>query len=374
MQNSRLLLADLNFYCHRDISNPEKVLDIHAPSDGYASFLQQKMDVLFVKHADCDLLHKAKDNTYRFFRGSNRFWHIPLAATRYIKQHRPDFVLVQGLIFPFQTILLSLVLGRKTKIMVQHHGERPFSGFKRVLQKLADRFIAAYLFTSNDNAVEWVNCGIIKNSSKCFEVLEASTALVQEDKNSSRALLGMGSETVFLWVGRLHPLKDPLTVLKAFERFLQTGATSKLYMIYQTAELLPAIQQMLGSNTQLDASVILVGKTDHNKLAGWYSAADFFVSGSHKEGSGYALLEAMACGCIPMVTAIPSFKKITGNGGAGFLFEPGNEQMLYDIFCRSGTVSKEQFSQKVKTHFSTALSFKKIAEDIFSLCNKLETE
>ena len=34
-------------------------------------------------------------------------------------------------------------------------------------------------------------------------------------------------------------------------------------------------------------------------------AADIFTLGSHREGSGYALTEALACGLPPVVTDIP---------------------------------------------------------------------
>ena len=53
--------------------------------------------------------------------------------------------------------------------------------------------------------------------------------------------------------------------------------------------------------------------------AGWppfFSAADLFVVGSHHEGSGYALMEACACGAVPVVTDIPTFRLLTG-GAAG---------------------------------------------------------
>ena len=59
-----------------------------------------------------------------------------------------------------------------------------------------------------------------------------------------------------------------------------------------------------------------LGRLPHERLAAYYSAADIFVSGSHREGSGYALIEAMACGAIPCVTDIPSFRAITGGCGA----------------------------------------------------------
>ena len=41
-----------------------------------------------------------------------------------------------------------------------------------------------------------------------------------------------------------------------------------------------------------------------------------FVSGSHSEGSGYALIEAMSAGVVPVVTDIPSFRAIAGDCGA----------------------------------------------------------
>lgn len=372
MQHSRLRLVDLNYHCHDAVTSPDDVLALHAASDGYAFLLNEKMDVSFVKHANCDLLHKSRQISFRFFKSRNRFWHIPFASHSYIKKLQPDIVLVQGLVFPLQVILLSVFLGRKTAIIVQHHGEKPFGGLKLLLQRVADKFIRAYIFTSTGNAAAWIDKKIIGKAGKCHEVLEASAEFIQQDKAKCRALLGMKEGMVFLWVGRLHPLKDPITVLKSFEKFISTGAAATMYMVFQTEELLPEIQLLLNSNPQLKKVVNPVGKIVHKELAAWYSAADFFVSGSHKEGSGYALIEAMACGCIPLVTNIPSFKKITGS--AGFLFDPGDIIGLYNLFCRLSTVNKESFSARVKNHFTSELSFEKIAENIHRLCLLLNSE
>ena len=48
-------------------------------------------------------------------------------------------------------------------------------------------------------------------------------------------------------------------------------------------------------------------------MPNYYGAADVFVSGSHSEGSGYALIEAMSAGVVPVVTDIPSFRAIAGD-------------------------------------------------------------
>lgn len=368
MQHSRLRLIDLNYHVHRDISNPEEVLSIHAASQGYAAFLKDKIDLQFIKHANYsgELL---KDNLqFTFFKGKNRFWHIPFAAHRYIKKQQPDFVLVQGLVFPLQVIILRMSLGKKSRIIVQHHGEKPFAGIKGMLQRFADRFIDAYIFTSLGNAGEWINRKIIASKNKCYEVLEASTHFEMAVKATSKALLHMNGEQNFLWVGRLHILKDPITILAAFEQFIVTAPAAQLYMVYQTTELLPEVKKMVDNNELLKKAVHLVGAVPHHALPVWFSAADFFISGSHKEGSGYALIEAMACGCIPVVTNIPSFKKITANGRAGFLFEPGNAPSLVQVLQHSSSINRQQYTAAVIEHFRKELSFKKIADDLLEVC------
>lgn len=374
MQHSRLRLIDLNYHTHRDISNPDEVLAIHAASQGYAAFLKEEIEVQFIKHANYrgELL---KDTIkFTFFKGRNRFWHIPFAAHRYIKKQQPDYILVQGLIFPLQLMALRMSIGKKSKIIVQHHGEKPFTGIKGMLQRIADRFIDAYIFTSLGNAGEWISRKIIASQTKCHEVLEASTHFEMADKTTSKALLHINGEQNFLWVGRLHILKDPITVISAFEQFVVSSPDAQLYMIYQTAELLPEIKRMIDNSVLLKKSVYLVGAVPHDTLPAWFSAADFFLSGSHKEGSGYALIEAMACGCIPVVTNIPSFKKITANGRAGFLFEPGNIASLLQVLQNCSLINRQQFAAAVTEHSRKELSFKKIADDLLQVCLSVKPE
>ena len=59
-------------------------------------------------------------------------------------------------------------------------------------------------------------------------------------------------------------------------------------------------------------------------------AADVFVLGSHREGSGYSLIEALACGLPPVVTDIPSFRSLTAAGAVGALWPCGDARALGD--------------------------------------------
>ena len=85
-------------------------------------------------------------------------------------------------------------------------------------------------------------------------------------------------------------------------------------MIYHTDELISDIKKLLPVKSG-DQPVMLVGKIQHSELLYWFNSADFYLSASHYEGSGTALCEAMSCGCIPLVTDIPSFRMMSGNSG-----------------------------------------------------------
>jgi glycosyltransferase involved in cell wall biosynthesis len=102
-------------------------------------------------------------------------------------------------------------------------------------------------------------------------------------------------------------------------------------------------------------------------IASWYSAADYYISASHQEGSGYALLEAMACGCVPIVTDIAPFRKITGGGQYSLLFKPGDDAGLLTCLRSLAGVNQEQWSEAIRQHFTRNLSFKAIAENLSAM-------
>ena len=353
-----LKVIDLVYYSHNDHDKPQQVLNIHAPATGFAEFIKDKVDIQFVKHLNYEGKETINDIKYTFFKSRNRFWYIPFKTHRYIKQQQPDIVIVEGLIFPLQLIMLKLKLGKNVKIIAQHHGEKPFAGIKRVFQKFADQFISAYLFTSIGNVAAWINYNIIKDVSKCKEVLEASTYFNRQDKINSKVSLGINGTNNFLWVGSLDKNKDPFTLLRAFDKYINHAPAAKLYMIYQDESLLREVRQIIEISPFLKNTVNLIGKINHEQLPYWFSAADFYISCSFKEGSGYALLEAMACGCIPVITNIPSFKKMTLNGKVGFLYPAGNADVLLTTLQQLSVVNIEEQSAAVEKYFHENCSFK----------------
>ena len=89
-------------------------------------------------------------------------------------------------------------------------------------------------------------------------------------------------------------------------------------------------------------------------------AADVFVLGSHREGSGYAAIEAMAGGAIPVLTDIPSFRALTGNGRIGALWTPGEPQSLADALASVMARPLAREREAVRTRFQTTFTWRAI--------------
>jgi len=289
---------------------------------------------------------------------------FPFQQHRYMRQLRPDAVIVHGLHFAIHTIQLRLKLGWKVKIIAQHHAEKPGKGIRKWIQWIASHCIDAYMFTAHEMGMEWVRAGNIRYPQKIREVMEASSIFYPESRTQARAKTQVSGETVFLWVGRLSKGKDPLAAVKAFLQFLPHNPGARLYMIYQVDELLPAIEDLLDADPAYRQAVILVGRVPHRELQPWFNSADFVIAASHYEGSGVAVAEAMSCGCIPLLTDILSFRMMTGYGYCGRLFPVGDVEALLAVLLQTLSMDLEEERRKTLEQFNSKLSFEAIAKHI----------
>jgi glycosyltransferase involved in cell wall biosynthesis len=200
--------------------------------------------------------------------------------------------------------------------------------------------------------------------------MEISSVFSPTDKMEAKRKTGVTGEPVYLWVGRLNENKDPLTAIRAFLRFADLKPSARLYMIYHTDELLEPMQTIINLSPHRE-SITLVGELPHDELQYWFNSADFTLSASHYEGSGTAVCEAMSCGCVPIVTDIPSFRMITDNGRCGLLYEPGNEHALLDALRPSCEIDLPRKQKAALDYFKTNLSFGAIAKRIQEVVDSL---
>lgn len=366
-----LRFIDLSFHASNKNIPVKEAIGRYAHSYGYTRFLKQWMEVEVLLHLPAKQQEIVDGITYTSLKGRNGFFNIPLNTLRYLRKQKPDIVLVQGMIYPVQVILLRFFLGRSAVVLVQSRGGKvPYHNLKLFFYKLADECVTGYMCTAIQNVNDWIAKNVI-GKKKLYEIQGGSTAMLRIDKYISREKTGISGEYNFLWVAKLDQNKDPFTILESFAKYLAVKPQARLYMVFHTIELQMEIQLLLKKNAALGESVILAGKIAHNELAHWYSAADFFIIGSHREATGFALLEAMACGCIPIVTDIPPFRKITAEGKYGVLFKPGDTEDLYQKLLTLDTIDREGFSQSIIKYFNENLSYEKIAKDLFAVCKQL---
>jgi glycosyltransferase involved in cell wall biosynthesis len=85
------------------------------------------------------------------------------------------------------------------------------------------------------------------------------------------------------------------------------------------------------------------------------------VLGSHYEGSGYALSEALRCGCIPVITDIPSFRMMTDEGRLGALWQTDNKLSFVEAAKKAISKPIQAEGNYCISYFNHKLSFEAIA-------------
>lgn len=298
-----------------------------------------------------------------------RKWQRPGSFHRQVQQRSAAIssqgtlavVHFNGLHFPLQLRALRAGLPKGSAIAVQHHAERPARGLRGRLQQWGLGAADGFLFAASELASAWVVDGMIRTHQPVYQVMEGSTDFRRQDRTSARARTGFRGDPILLWVGRLIALKDPLAVLRGFEAILHQRPGARLYMVYGSEALLPEVRACIAQTRLLSGSVTLLGPRPHAELESIYNSADYFVLGSHYEGSGYALTEALACGVVPVVTDIASFRALTDGGRIGACWRPGDSAAFAAAFHRASSESHQIHAERAVKFFEEHLSFTAIA-------------
>jgi glycosyltransferase involved in cell wall biosynthesis len=159
-----------------------------------------------------------------------------------------------------------------------------------------------------------------------------------------------------LCVGHLDRNKDPLTVLDGVAAAVADLPGLQLWCCYGTAPLLPAVEARIARDPALRDRVHLLGRVPHERIQQLMQAADLFVLGSHREGSSFALIEALATGLTPVVTDIPSLRTLTGNGAVGALWPCGDSRALAGALRAAAAALGPRSRSAVRAHFDAQLS------------------
>jgi glycosyltransferase involved in cell wall biosynthesis len=300
------------------------------------------------------------------------FGDTPLALQRnaafgaLLRALAPDVLHIHGLCFPREVLALAALLPR-CPIVLQDHA----NGVPRLWRRPACRrglsVAAGIAFCALEQARPFTRAQLIRPDTPLYEVPEATSRFMPGDRDAARRLAGISGDPAVLWVGHLNSNKDPLTVLEGVSAAACALPRLRLYCCFGTSSLLPQVRRRISADPELRGRVELLGRVPHERIEHLMRAADLFVLGSHREGSGYSLIEALACGLPPVVTDIPSFRTLTAAGAVGVLWRHDDAPALCAALQSAAAQVSPATRAAVRAHFERELSFDALGAKLLAM-------
>jgi glycosyltransferase involved in cell wall biosynthesis len=309
----------------------------------------------------------------RFGRG-RAFYEPALGAIAAIAAARADVVHFHGTSMHLNLALLAARL-RGPRLAVQFHGGGPArSPATRVLQRFGLGRADRVLFTSPKQAFPFIEAGVLAGMERVETALEISSPMVFPAREEARRTTGFTGRPIFLSVGRMHPDKDPLTMLRGFEIVARQWPEARLYCCYTSEELLPNVRRFLGERPEVAARVELLGPIPYAGMAPVFASADFLLQASVREVAGIAIVEAIAAGAVPVLTRIAAFEEMTDEGRLGVLFEPGDPEAMARGILSIDLASLPARRRALREHFDAHLSYAAMARRLEAIYRGLLAE
>ncbi len=283
-----------------------------------------------------------------------------------LRKLAPDLFHVHGLGFPRDVLSLASLTPR-VPIILQDHANRPPRIWRRPLWRRAMSVASGIAFCASDQARPFADAGLVHPGLRLYEVPESTSRFTPGDRQEARRATGLNGDPAVLWVGHLNANKDPLTVLEGIAAAARELPHLRLFCCFGAAPLLRAVENRIAKDADLRGRVHLLGRVPHERIELLMRAADMFVLGSHREGSGYSLIEALACGLPPVVTDIPSFRSLTGTGTVGMLWPCGDAHALCDALKSTAAHSDSDMRDAIRRHFDRELSFQSLGTKLSAM-------
>lgn len=216
----------------------------------------------------------------------------------HVAGRRPDFFTLHNTHFTHQYLRFDVGLARR---LLSPLGHRVF-----VLNDIAQRYVRQEFGIKDEHILQ------VSNGVDCDRFSPPSAT----ERTEARTRFSVENEqTLVLFVGRLHPSKQPGHVVELAALCRQKGLHNVRFAIVGEGELRAALEQQV-KERGLARTCSFHGWTDPVDA---YRAADLLVMPSLFEGFGLVAVEGMACG-LPVVRS-------RSGGEEGMIIEGKNGQL-----------------------------------------------
>lgn len=270
---------------------------------------------------------------------SGKFRFPVLHLAKIFRKIAPQIVHTRG--WPTIDAVFAAKLARAPRIVHGEHGRehvdadgtnRKRNNIRRIVGHLVDRYVVVcdffrpWLETQcgvREKKIVYIPNGV--DTKKFFPCTDRVTtpssyqSMIKQNQSELRAELGLPVNTVLLGsVGRLDPVKDFPTLLRAFRDLRREASNAKLVIVGDG----PSRSKLSDLCNELDLQPFVMWLGERSDIPLLLRSFDIFVQSSIFEGMSNTILEAMACG-LPIVA--------TDTGGNPELIEDGHNGRLVHV-------------------------------------------
>lgn len=253
-----------------------------------------------------------------------------LRLSRVLKGLRPDIVHTRnwggmdGIIASRLAGIRSVIHGEHGWGMEDPEGLHP----KRIfIRRFLSNWVGEYTCVSKQ-IKKWLcdDIRVKRNVTQIYNGVDADRYNAEKDRGHIRSELGLAPDAPVIGVvGRLDPIKDHPTLLKAFEEVRAIRQEVRLLVVGDGPER-KRLENLAGEG------VFFLG--NRSDVPDILKDLDIFVLPSLNEGISNTILEAMAAGLPVVVTRVGGNHELVEDTFNGFLFKPGDSKSLASVLLQ----------------------------------------
>jgi len=158
-----------------------------------------------------------------------------------------------------------------------------------------------------------------------------------DDRQGIRDKLGLGPGPMVLSPRSAGKLYNLDTILLSTAKIIKQIPNVQVVFVWQSAtEEQKALLVKLASDLDVERNIHFAGEVPYENIHLYNQAADLMVSVPSSDGVSSSILEAMACGAVPVASNLPTTREWVKDNGDGFLVTPrdvnGIAAAIIDLF------------------------------------------